>query len=446
MFGLFAKKKRGKTRALLRTYQGADREAGPIVTCASGSAGTNRQVKMLDALGDQAIEKVAAAIMYDTNAATQRQFKAAKKALRERGIIVIDPGFIPLQEGFGRRPYSYKQFEGSLLKDQERIAQEMRQSLGGTLPQILVQHTGPGGHAILGAELHKRVSLRLPRAELLVVVSLPRDPAIDPHFPRIWADYSKAYANEIALVTDNAVAARWINGVQELDERLGVALAAPELASIANPVNGSLADTLSSLRPREDRGGWLGVSVVKDELPADLVRGPLRPRLHLIPIGRKSQLKIPEGRAEALMEQVKQAVLQSFSSEAQLALHESPPDDVPQRVFVLLPVDPRDLPKIEDGVCDRLRHEGFERRHPGLRLAFGSARPPFGDEHRLYLWVCRWYPVADMASISERLNSSAPENHQDSTAWGSPINAARLSAAAKERGGGRNGPVKIVAR
>lgn len=224
-----------------------------------------------------------------------------------------------------------------------------------------MEFLGFGGHAILGGIGHNKLRTALPEATFLPVMLIPNDPALWELMRReTWYEYEKHLAGTTVLITDNRV-----GEPADVDDRLAVGLASIESAAHSDPTSGTLAEAVASLAPHSS--GWLGMSVVRRRLPSQNSWG-----LHL-PLRRRT---LVWGRDNELAWQAKKAIQDSLRPEAQLARHESPGDDVLQRVVVALPLRQEELDDFKQNVIGQLQAEGFFQMYPSLAISFCSANFP----------------------------------------------------------------------
>ena len=306
------------------------------------------------------------------------------------------PEYLPKVDGFLRNPYGFEQYFGLIDRDLDRILSDIkrRAEIVGAPPQLIVEFLGFGGHAIIGALIHKKLFDAFPGATFLPVLLIPREHALEEWMRQgTWDQYEHYLQGQTVLITDNRA-----GNPADLDNRLSVGLASIEATAQTDPQSGSLAETVASLAPFSS--GWFGMSVAQRKLPATA-----QWEWKQMPPGW--QVRLIKGRANELAWEVRSALWDCLKPEAQLARHEPPSDDAPQRVVATLPLFKDELVEVKEDVMDQLRREGFFDQYPNLNLSFGSARfsGPTRQATDLFMYATRFYPlVGPVQSVQDIMN------------------------------------------
>lgn len=373
--------------------------AGPIVLVGCGTAQCHRVWKLANAMGNAGgLGRIQSIIAYDINQATRREItRLTQKTRGSSKAKVFQAEYIPAGDGFNRNSYAYEQYKGLIDLDQRRIIDEVKEQgeLMASPPQLFVVYLGFGGHALVGLEFFQKLRKAFPRAKFLPILLIPDEAplkdlmafGIDGRQP-VWEMFEEVFAKErqngvkpshrlTTLVTDNSLGDK-----SELDFRLAVCLASMECGSQSNGINSdSLADTIESLSRYSS--GWYGVSHFSKRLPK-------RMAFSWLPPFRRQ--KLIRGKSHELA-WITRSVLRDdiMERENQLADHDPPRVDTPQRVVVALPVEQQQINEVWRDVRGQLEQEGFLKDHPHWSISPAALRftdTPARDEKKD--WWERW--------------------------------------------------------
>lgn len=370
----------------------------PLVSFSVGTAGTNRNWAWGIRMGEAGrLDRLQCMVCYDCNQVTVDNITARARSMRGApGPSVLVPEYLPKVDGFLRDPYSFEQYFGLIDRDLDRILADIktRSELVGAPPQFIVEFLGFGGHAIIGAIIHRKLFEAFPAATFLPVLLIPREHALEEWMRQgTWDQYEQYLEGQTVLITDNRA-----GNPAELDNRLAIGLAAIECTAQTDPQSGSLAESVASLAPFSS--GWFGMSVAQRKLPATA-----HWEWKQLPPGW--QIRLLKGRANELAWEVRSAIWDSLKPEAQLARHDPPSNEAPQRVVATLPLLKEEMGEVKEDVMDQLRREGFFEQYPNLNLSFGSARFAGPTRHpaELFMYATRLYPlIGPVQSVQDIMN------------------------------------------
>jgi len=337
----------------------------PLLFCASGTAQVNRVWGTLERLSEVGcLDRVQSALLYDINNDTTRRITNKGRRIKSTlGTEIYFPQFIPTDTGFHRDPYGYLPYAGTLFEEQDKVVEEIgeRSDQLGTPPQLIVHFMGFGSHCLLGAMLHARLKARFPLAKSLVILGIPREPALHDQMREVWDEMMKLLPNEKFLVTDDRVGDPYIT-----DHKLACALATIEASSQTGTQSGpTLTDVIAGLT-KGNQGSWLGLS----SIPA--YRLPTKKIWNLIPPFRRTHLM--RGKADELTMLSIRAAKDTLQDKTALAKYNNQENSSRCMIFCSVPIKMDELPILEAKVQHALDNEGFFTENPysSFHLASGN--------------------------------------------------------------------------
>lgn len=391
----------------------------PILSFSVGTAGASRNWRFIQRMADAGrLHRIQSAVVYDYNQGTldmMRRRMANSKG--NYGTSVHLPEKVRAADGFLLNPYAFGEQLGVIVDDMDKMVAKMlkRTHEVGTPPQLIIEFLGFGGHAILGLLLHEKVRHAFPDAYCLPVVALPEDSTLQdwmrgeleqpPENVPIqeWMRHGtwKAYEKKLkprkfedCLIIDNR-----LDGPP--NDALAMGLATISCAGSDAMKAGSIPEAVGGMR--HEAQGWLGMSVVKRNLPAR--KGwaswfPLR-RLKAVwsaddelPVQIKSAIKESlrqggllqmkavtpssngslNGSGQAGPRQAQSVVSQEEVSDN--GLQAWPDNGLGRRIYVAVPVDDVTLRLLEKHILKQLKAENFWDTYPKAHIRFGAARFP----------------------------------------------------------------------
>jgi len=393
--------------------------ASPILSLSVGTAGATRNWRFTERMGDAGrLHRIQSVVVYDYNQGTLDRIRRRMARSRGRyGTMVHLPEKVRASDGFLLNPYAFSEQLGVIDDDMERLVAKVmkRTHETGAPPQLIIEFLGFGGHAILGLLLHEKIRDAFPDAYCLPVVALPRDstlqdwmrdelerPAKNVAIQGWMRDGTwKAYERKLKLndFEDCLVIDNLMDGPP--NDALAIGLATISCAGSDSLKAGSIPEAVGGMR--HEAQGWLGMSVIKKNLPARKGWASWFPLRRLKPVW-SSDDELPVQIKVAIKESLIRGGLLQMKAEPSSARTSRnggrqvgpdraqpiatsqgvstdggqpwPDQNLGRRIYVACPVDVGVLRVLETHVLKQLAAERFWDTYPKAHIRFGSARFP----------------------------------------------------------------------
>lgn len=281
------------------------RDAGtvpaPICSVSVGTAGMARNAlwaRKMGAVGCS--DRVQSLVAYDYN---RTGVNGWLRSVEKYGLseISVVPSYLPLSEGFLRRPDDYERHAGPIERDMEQMVDRMQYlaDRAWSRPQVIVLWLGFGGHARLSFLMFEQVVAAFPNAQVLPVFCMPDERVLEANIRDygLWEEACEVMGDDrLVLITDNRVA----SDLSVLDERVAVGLAAVEAAFRFRASAGTLAEVVSVFGQAGNR--WLALDTA--EVPYRVRRGPIQSRRGVRRAADAGGRESLEGRSDVANEQL----------------------------------------------------------------------------------------------------------------------------------------------
>lgn len=380
-----------------------------LVVVGVGTAGARRTLAFLQRMSELSeIGRVQSAVFYDCNETTVSYIESFLRKLlgrskRGTGVQILFPTYIPLPNGFMRKPRLFEEYEGPLERDIDNIvAQIIAQSERcGMAPEAIIEFMGFAGHSVLGGRMHRKLRAAFPATVMLPILMLPHDHASEEWTRRyIWERYEDLLEGSECLLT-----AQSASHFGEDDVRLATGLAGVEVADFdeEGATGSPLAEACRRLSAAS--GGWLGMATVKRQIPVMRKFELLR-----LPPWWRQYAAVGEG--DELPNAVGHAIWASLDPPAQLAEGMNDLRQAPQEVVVSLPIHPDALEPLATNAAEVLDRSNLFSQFPNMDIAFNTARFQEGLTREPFLHITRVYPVqGELAPVIDILHpDNPPEN------------------------------------
>ena len=360
------------------------RDAGtvpaPICSVSVGTAGMARNALWARKMGAVGCgDRVQSLVAYDYN---RTGINGWLRSVEKYGLseISVVPSYLPLSEGFLRRPDDYERHAGPIERDMERMVDRMQYlaDRAWSRPQVIILWLGFGGHARLSFLMFEQVVSAFPNAQVLPVFCMPDERVLEANIRdyRLWEEACDVMGDDrLMLITDNRVA----SDLSVLDERVAVGLAAVEAAYRFRAASGTLAEVVSVFGQSGSR--WLSLDTA--EMPYRVRRGPLQSRRGVRAVAGNSRRNTLEGKTDVASEQlmammahtVKEKIWEiadPANDEGHTAFHRRAAWDGDQRIYVMLPFHRETVECIREDVEDNLAREMFSDVYEGTNVYFAA--------------------------------------------------------------------------
>lgn len=341
----------------------------PIVSISVGSTGMKRTslwASKMAAMG--CADRIQSLLVYDCHRGNVSEWMSA---VTQAGLdhLSITPEYVPLSDGFLRRPDGFLDHYGPIERDMERMVDQLEHIAGnsGVKPQIILEWIGFGGHASLSYLLHEMVTSRFPASTVLPIYCLPAERILEANIRdyHLWQDAEHIIGPIPSIITDNRVG----SNTAIIDERIATSLAAIEASAKFHNDAGTLAETVSMFGISGAR--W--ISVQSSDMPIQIA--PDRPQRN--PTARDARISNAE-----MAQHIKLAIreiAEPVNNENTTAKWHPHDRTAEARIYCIIPYDTETVREVRHDVEDQLKRERFELVFPGTHVYFAAANSHWGD-------------------------------------------------------------------